>query len=591
MTTKQKTKIKLRDFLDLYRKILLLVKQYRKYLYAGLVFIALTEIVGLGAQYFLKGIIDNLLHISEPGVLTTIIKLSSLMIGSYVILSIFEYFETTIAVRGEIKISHHLYLLIYQKLIDLSLGYHEKENTGAKLSKIEHGINKVQYLMEATLWHLIPPLIKIVTSFGFLMLIDYRMAISFLVIIPLFVWVTFSLNNRISPIHKKIRKGIDNVYGKLGQSIYNIKTVQSFVQEKREINTAKRGIVNIIANQFQFVKILFSFDFLRFNLITLGNLLVIVLGVYLGYRGEITAGELVVFINVANNVYYSLYGLTRVVDNVVEAKVGIERMFKILEAKETIIENKNAQKIDLLGKIEFQNVCFDYGEGSILKNVNLAINPGQTIALVGPSGGGKTTVAKLLYRFFDVKSGAIKIDGVDIRELDLEHYRTQLGIVTQDIDIFNDTVARNIAYGKPDANLTQIKKAAQMANAAEFIEKLKKKYQTIVGERGVKLSGGQRQRIGIARALLMNPKILIFDEATSSLDANSEKVIQDAIKKIIKNRTTVIIAHRLSTIKNADKIYVIDKGQIMESGTHEQLIKKSGLYKKLIELQISAYEN
>lgn len=591
MTTKQKTKIKLRDFLDLYRKILLLVKQYRKYLYAGLVFIALTEIVGLGAQYFLKGIIDNLLHISEPGVLTTIIKLSGLMIGSYVILSIFEYFETTIAVRGEIKISHHLYLLIYQKLIDLSLGYHEKENTGAKLSKIEHGINKVQYLMEATLWHLIPPLIKIVTSFGFLMLIDYRMAISFLVIIPLFVWVTFSLNNRISPIHKKIRKGIDNVYGKLGQSIYNIKTVQSFVQEKREINTAKRGIVNIIANQFQFVKILFSFDFLRFNLITLGNLLVIVLGVYLGYRGEITAGELVVFINVANNVYYSLYGLTRVVDNVVEAKVGIERMFKILEAKETIIENKNAQKIDLLGKIEFQNVCFDYGEGSILKNVNLAINPGQTIALVGPSGGGKTTVAKLLYRFFDVKSGAIKIDGVDIRELDLEHYRTQLGIVTQDIDIFNDTVARNIAYGKPDANLTQIKKAAQMANAAEFIEKLKKKYQTIVGERGVKLSGGQRQRIGIARALLMNPKILIFDEATSSLDANSEKVIQDAIKKIIKNRTTVIIAHRLSTIKNADKIYVIDKGQIMESGTHEQLIKKSGLYKKLIELQISAYEN
>ena len=242
-----------------------------------------------------------------------------------------------------------------------------------------------------------------------------------------------------------------------------------------------------------------------------------------------------------------------------------------------------------MGKLSTSGLMKIYGGRKVVNDISLEINPGEVVAFVGPSGGGKSTVAKLIYRYFDPVKGDILIDEHNLKDIDLKSYRRQLGVVNQDIEIFDDSIKSNISYGQPGSSFALVKEAAKIANADEFIDGFKQKYKTMVGERGVKLSGGQRQRVGIARAIVINPRILILDEATSSLDAGSEKKIQQAIHRVIKDRTTIIIAHRLSTVRNADRIFVLDHGRIVESGKHAELLKTGGLYSKLVKLQVGGY--
>ena len=565
-----------------------LIKQYQKYFIVAFGIVIILEVLSLVGNYLIKEIIDALTAVDAVEV-SFIIWLVVGWSGIYFFSSILQYINTLWVVKVEIKIAHYLSILVYQKLMGLSLGYHEKENTGAKLTKIDNGVESVRRIIDRMFWDFFPTIIKVILSFGFLMFIDWRIGLTFIIIVPIFVWMTFRMNAKVYPVRKKIRKGFERVYGKFGQAIYNVKTVQAYVQEDRELKEAKKGVWVIIRNQFKYIKTLFSYNFWRFNVIGLGGMVVMLLGVYLAYTKQITTGELVLFLNISMTAYFQLYALSRIFDDVMEAKVGVERILKIIESEEIIPEKEDAVSLDIKGEIEFKNVYFDYGEGKVLKNINLKINPGEVVAFVGPSGGGKTTMIKLLYRYFDVKRGSIYIDGYDLRDISLDNYRKQLGVVSQDIDIFNTSISDNIAYGQPKKKIKDIKEAAKIANAHEFIEKFEKKYKTEVGERGIKLSGGQKQRIGIARAVLVDPRILVFDEATSSLDAESEQMIQLAINRVIKHRTTIIIAHRLSTIKNADKIVVIDNGRIVESGTHTELIRKKGAYARLVKLQISGY--
>lgn len=572
-----------------FRKLYSLIKDFRRGFFIGFTLILLIELLRLAEQYLFKDLVDLVTRIEELNSALSLVYIIAVIAALYLVISLFQYVAGLLTVKTQINVGHYLSLVVFRKHLDLSLRYHEKENTGAKLNKIQNGIESVDRIISFLMWDCAPVLFRCVSSFIFLLFIDYRMGLVFFGAIPFFVLTTIRMNRRAQPLRRGIRTGYERVYGGFGQAIYNIKTVKAFVQEDREKRRAKTGIVEIIKKQFQFVSIVFSVNFIRNLIIALGNIAVMGFGALLAYRGEISTGELVLFISVSGSTYYFLYGLTRVFDNIMDAKVGVERMFGVLDSQDEIVASATAIKLDLIGEIEFRNVSFDYGEGDVLKNINLKIKPGEIVALVGPSGGGKSTIAKLLYRYYDVGRGSILIDGKNITDLEVKHYRSQLGIVNQDIDIFNDTIRANIAYGNPHAKFEDIKKAAEIANAQEFIEKFDRKYETVVGERGVKLSGGQRQRVGIARAVLINPRIFILDEATSSLDASSELMIQQAIARVIKNRTTIIIAHRLSTIKNADRIVVIDNGQIVEQGSHQELLSRQGMYKKLVELQVGGY--
>jgi len=375
----------------------------------------------------------------------------------------------------------------------------------------------------------------------------------------------------------------------MGQSIININTVKSFVQEKKEVKDYKLIRDAIKENFFTEFSKLLNYSLIRNFIISLGRIAILLLGVYLVWQGNVSIGTLVFVITLSEKSYFSLYRLSRFYDKMEEGKEAVNRFTKLLNQEQDIVNPKNGIKPkDIAGRIDFKNVNFSYesDSGKALGNVNLKINSGCVTALVGPSGGGKTTVARMIYRHYDPQAGEVLLDGQNLKDYDLYAFRKFIAIVPQEVEVFNSSVRDNIAYARPDASFREIKAAAKVANAEEFIDKLTKGYGTEVGERGIKLSGGQRQRIGIARAILANPRILIFDEATSSLDSYSEKLIQDAMEKVGKGRTMIIIAHRLSTIRKADKIIVLEEGNVVEQGSHYELAKASGgLYAKLLKLQ------
>jgi len=377
--------------------------------------------------------------------------------------------------------------------------------------------------------------------------------------------------------------------GKMTQSIININAVQSFVQEKRELNEFDKIKTHIRDNDDCQWSWMMKIGLGRNFIVDIGRAAILFLGVYLVLKGLISVGTLIFAFTLSEKAYASLYRLSRFYDRMEEGREGVSRLIVLFNAPNEIVNDPQGyQPKDIRGQIKFKNVSFYYSDNSrpAVKNLNFQIDSGCITALVGPSGGGKTTLARLIYRHYDPQSGQVLLDDKDLRGYDIKSFRRFLAIVPQEVEIFDLSVKDNIAYAKPDASFQEIQAAARIANAEEFINRLEKGYDTIVGERGIKLSGGQRQRVGIARAILANPRILIFDEATSNLDSQSEKLIQEAMEKISRNRTMIIIAHRLSTIKRADKIIVLENGQVAEQGSHSELAQVSGgLYAKLLKLQ------
>ena len=488
-----------------------------------------------------------------------------------------------------LNMEYELPIILQKKLISLSLGYHERENTGNKIIKIQRGAEKLEELVTNAAWEFWPTVTHILFTFIMMLYFNWRISLIFIFFVPIFVLITLKMNHSLNPLRSSRHKEYENASGILGQSIINIYTVQSFVAERKETKKYQKIRKNIFSISKHEFSLFLNLNLLRSLTIDLGRVAVILYSATLAWQGNISLGSLVFFITLSETAYHSMFRISRTYDRLIESSTAVKRITSLLAEKTTI---KNKPKIQLTqplnGQIEFNNVSFSYHAKSkipALKNINLKIKPGETIALIGPSGGGKTTVVKLLYRHYDVSQGNIYVDGCDIRDYDIRQYRSNLAIVPQDVEIFNTTLKENITYGKEEATLGEIKQAAKIANI-DFIDTLDKGFNALVGERGVKLSGGQKQRVGIARAILSKPSILIFDEATSSLDSHSERLIQKSIETISKNQTMIIIAHRLSTIIGADKIFVIDKGKIIESGTHQELLKnKNGLYTDLLKLQ------
>lgn len=556
-----------------------------------LVFIAVFRLSQLVAPYILKLIVDELSHFNAERISYLLLLIAVFFMGEQ-FSSVLSYFKDRRTFSILVDAEYYLPTRIQGKLVNLSLDYHERENTGNKIIKTERGIYKIVELLGNLAFEVVPTLIQLVVTLIVLSILDWRIGLSFAFFSPLFIYITFKINKKIYPVRKKRHKKHEESSGKMGQSIMNINTVKSFSQEMREEKE-----YGGMREKLKVWELFEWFSLLKWNLgrnliIDMGRVSILVLSVYLAWQGEVTIGSLVFAVTLSEKAYFSLFRLSRFYDRMEEGAEAVNRLADIINEEPSIKSPENGIKPSKIkGRVEFKNVDFSYDSQrskyfKALKGVNLEVQPGGVTALVGPSGGGKTTIAKMIYRHYDPQKGQVLLDGCDLREYDLRALRKSIAIVPQEVEIFDVSVKDNISYAKANASLADIKQAARVANAEEFINNLPDGYDTLVGERGMKLSGGQRQRIGIARAVLADPSILIFDEATSNLDSYSEKLIQQAMERLGKGRTMILIAHRLSTIKKADKIIVLEDGRVVEQGDHDELAQnKGGLYRKLLDLQ------
>lgn len=580
----QKTNLSFKDF---WIKLWKILSPSHKTIRAILGVIMVGAMIDIFKPYLLKLVIDKLTNFRPEDVLIMMMFVGGYFLSDQV-RSLIQYFIDIRLFKLLTDLEYYLAVSAQSKLIYLPLGYHEKENTGNKVVKINRGVDKISNLVGNMGWEMVPTVVQLIFSLLVLILADWRLGLSLLFFSSFHIYLTYKINKKMYPVRKEIYKGYEEASGKMTQSIININAVQSFSQEEAELGGFDKIKTKIQKNElWQWVKTMRTN--LGRNIISdFGNSFVLLFGVYLVYNGQISIGTLIFAFSMSTSSYASLHRLSRFYDRMEEGKEGVRRLIDLL-ATESDIKEKEGSIVpsNIKGDVELKNVSFSYGQNSktAISDVSFKIEAGSMVALIGPSGGGKTTIARLLYRHYDPQLGAVLIDGIDVRDYSVHGFRKFLAIVPQEVEVFDLSVRDNIAYAKPDATQEEIENAARIANAHDFITKLEKGYDTLVGERGIKLSGGQRQRVGIARAILANPRILIFDEATSNLDSESEHLIQDAMDKISQDRTLIVIAHRLSTITKADKIIVLENGQVAEVGSHSELAKQKGVYARLLKLQ------
>jgi ATP-binding cassette, subfamily B, bacterial len=419
---------------------------------------------------------------------------------------------------------------------------------------------------------------------------DWKLALLVLAPTPLMMMMTRWFTKRVRPIYRRYWMIVSSMNAVLATSISGVRVVKSFAQEDREINrftSRARDFydTNLASNK---LRIIYSPTLTVLN--GIGAVIIWAVGGWQVIHGSMSAGTVIMFTGYMWQFFAPIQSLCDLNDQVQNAATAAERIFQLLDTPSEIQDQPEASTPGILGRVEFDHVGFSYetndGSAPVLQDINLTAEPGQLIGLVGHSGSGKSTLVNLLLRFYDVSEGQLRVDGIDIRELDSKALREQIGMVLQEPFLFSGTVAENIAYGRPDASTDEIIEAARAANAHNFIMNFTDAYDTEVGERGVKLSGGEKQRISIARAILNNPRILILDEATSAVDTETEALIQEAMERLMKGRTTFAVAHRLSTLKNSDRLVVLDHGKMVETGTHEELLEKpDGIYAKLVRIQ------
>jgi len=502
--------------------------------------------------------------------------------------NIFKYLSALIIAKVRVRVVTNIRNSLFDKIINFKINFFTNKKKGDVISRLTSDIQQIENSVINSVTVLFKEPALLLGLFFILSTISIKLTLYTLILIPVSGFIISNIAKHLKVKAAFSQTSLGNINNIINETLDGIRIIKLFTANYFMKNRFTQEVNEYGKQNFSMYK---RFELSNpvsefLGIVTVSVILLVGGSMVLDNSSDISASEFIAFIIIFSQVLPPAKALTGAFNTIQRGVASADRVFEFIDKSKIEEEDKGKEKIETLKKsIEFDNVSFAYENENVIDKISFKINKGESIAIVGPSGGGKSTLVDLLSKFYVTKDGYIKIDGQNINNYKTEDIRKMIGIVTQESLLFHDTIKNNICFGSEEYDKKQLEKAAQIANAHDFIDKLELKYETVIGERGLKLSGGQRQRICIARAIYKNPPILIFDEATSSLDSKSEKSVQRAVEKVMKDRTTIIIAHRLSTIKNVDKIIVIDKGNIIEMGSHEELIKKNNIYSKLSKMQ------
>ena len=562
-----------------------LLKNDKKELLLLAVLSLLTSLLSATVPYIYGKLVDTA---TRPGSIKPLFA----YLGAWLIITIVinnlerivDYRQVLLAVRAGQKMLTD----ISSYLVFLPIQFHKDKKVGSVLNKIDRAADYLQEIISQVVFGTLPNIVSILFVFVFLSVTAWKIGILIFILLTLFTLVTLRKSREIVKMQRRLNQVYEYAFGEMYDTVLNVDTVKANVSERlstAQYKTHFQKGFNIFVKQQNIWKF---FQTWQNRVSSFGFIIIFGAALFMLRGGSLSIGEFVMVIGYMSMIYRPFWNLTHNIRTLQRGTTAIERAAKLLDQSTEAYDDPKTERLkETKGHFVFKNVCFAYKKDKepVLTDISFEANPGEVVALVGESGVGKSTLVSLLSRYYTPISGEIFLDGIRLNNISLKDLRKNIAVVPQEVMLFNDTIRNNIKYGKVGVADEEIFQAAQAANAHEFIEKFSKKYDQIVGERGIKLSTGQKQRVAIARALLRDPKILILDEATSALDSQSEKLVQEALARLIKGKTTFIIAHRLSTIRHADKIIVMDKGRIVQTGTHEELIRQDGLYKHLCSLQ------
>lgn len=580
--------------MSVFRRFLSFSKPYAWQIALGAALILLVTLLTLPYPWIVKILIDKALPNKDIALLTQMMILFTVFFVLRGIVSVWRNYTLS---KVGMRMACDMRIQVFAHLQSLSIRFFDSQQTGKIVSRVTQDTGEFYNLVSAVLINVVADLVTVAGVLAILFAIHWQLALATCAVLPFFVFNYLYHRRRMRLESRKHRRNWDHVVGFLNERIASSRLIKSFGREDAEIAQFTQGIENDFHNFRQLSMRNTLLWVIADVLGSVGGLVVLSYGGWLVIQGKMDIGTLVAFNTYIGFVFSPIVRMIDLNATFQRATTALEKIYALLDTPPSVADRPNSRVLLCTdGRIEFRHVDFDYDpskafapgrKGHTLTDVTFTVEPGEMAALVGPSGSGKSTLISLLARFYDVDGGQILLDGNDLRDVTMKSLRQQIGIVLQESVLFSGSIAENIRYGRPEASQAEIEAAAKAANAHDFIMELADKYKTAVGERGVRLSGGQKQRVAIARAILKNPRILIFDEATSALDTESERMIQEAMERLMIGRTTLIIAHRLSTIQSANKIVVMEKGCVREIGTHDELLEQGGLYAHLHDLQFS----
>jgi subfamily B ATP-binding cassette protein MsbA len=568
----------------IYKRILGFIKPYRSWLASAMICMVMVSILTAGQAYMLKPLVNEIFFNKDHFMLMV---LPPALILLFLVKGIFDYSYKYLLQKVGQSVIRDLRNKLYGHIQSLSLSFFHKTPTGELISRIISDVTLIQGAVSNVLVGILKDTTTVIALIGVIFYLNWRLALMSLVLFPIIVYPIVKFGRKHRRLSRKNQQTTAQVSNILYETITGNRIVKAFCTEKYEKDRFAAMLDHLFRIIMRDTRIKAVAHPLMEFFAGIGIALVLWYGGNQVLNGISTPGDFFSFMAALIMVYEPLKGISKINSTLQQGIAATERVFDILDIETDVTEQEEAVELPIIQEsIRFDNVSFQYDEKSqVIKEIDLQVKAGEVLALVGSSGGGKSTLVNLIPRFFDVSSGKITVDNTDIRDVTLKSLRDQIGIVTQQTILFNDTVRHNIGYGSPEATEEEIIDAARAAHALGFIEQLPEGFDTVIGESGAKLSGGERQRVSIARAILKNAPILILDEATSSLDTESEREVQQALENLMQNRTTLVIAHRLSTIRNADRIIVIQDGRIVEEGTHDTLLPQGGVYTTLHDMQ------